>query len=187
MSLTSSSWTRAFAVAAVTVLAACGDRLVEPAAVPPPAARIDAVAKGFTPLQAPKHGDLTVTAVIDGRGGLLDAPTAGNRRYGYMLTVPAGTVNRPTTFTLRVVAGERYEVELSALQGSKNVGDKLRLPVTLTVSCGDTPGHFDRTVKVYYLPADGGVAQPVPTLAVPSLGYVVGVLRHFSRYQVGID
>ncbi len=186
MRLTWNSWTRALAVVAAALLAACGDGQVGPAA-PPPVARIDAVANGFLPLLAPKHGDFSVSAVIDAHGGLLDAPTAGNRRHGYMLAVPAGTVNKPTTFTLHVVAGERYEVELTAFQGSRNVGDKLRLPVTLTVSFGDSPaGRVSRSVKVYYLPASGA-PQAMPSLGIPSLGYVVGVLPHFSRYQVGID
>ncbi len=190
MSLMSNSWTRAFAVAAVAVLAGCGDRLVGPAATgAPPTARLDAVGtSGITALPAPSHGETAVSAVIDRRGGLLEAPTAGNRRRGYILAVPAGAVTKPTTFTMRVAPGQRYEVELSALQGSKNVGDRLRLPVTLTIAFGDSPaGRAARSVKLYYLPENGGPAQPMPTLAVPALGYLVGVLPHFSRYMIGID
>ncbi len=183
MSLRSNSWARALALAAGLLTAACGDRLVAPTAPP---ARLDAVAStSFTPLPAPVHTDVTVTAVIDGRGGMLEAPSAANKHYGYTLLVPAGTVNRRTTFTLHVLAGEKYELELTAFQGEKDVGGRLRNPVTLMVSVGDSPsGHIPRSVRVYYLPS-AGEPQAMPTLPLPTLGYVLATIPHFSRYSVG--
>lgn len=186
MRLMSNAWTRAFAAALVLAAAACSDRLVAPTGAPA-APRLDAIVKGFAALPAPRHGDVTVSAVIDQRGGILDAPTAGNKHHGYMLAVPPSTVSRATTFTLRVVGGEAYELELTAAQGGKDVGGKLRHAVTLTISLGDAPsGKVPRTARIYYLPPQGP-AQAMPSLALPAAGFVVGVLPHFSRYSVGIN
>ena len=187
MSSTLNYWKRGLIAAAALALVGCADRVVAPG-TNAPAARFDAVgSKGFDPLPAPAHGDIVVSRVIDQRGGALEAATAYGRRLGYTLVVPSGTVGKPTTFTLSVLAGQRYEVELTATQGEKDVGGKLRRSVVLTISTGDSPaGRLPRGSKLYYLPKSGA-PQAMAGGAVPALGYVLGVLPHFSRYCIGVN
>ena len=187
MSSTMNYWRRALIAAALVALAGCADRVVAPA-VTAPAARFNAAGtSAFQALAAPAHGDVVVSRVIDQRGGALEAATAYGRRLGYTLVVPSGTVGKPTTFTLSVLAGQRYEVELTATQGEKDVGGKLRRSVVLTISTGDSPaGRLPRGSKLYYLPKSGA-PQAMAGGAVPALGYVLGVLPHFSRYCIGVN
>ena len=52
--------------------------------------------------------DITVRAVIDGRGGTLAIPEAGLR-----VVVPAGAVSVPTTFTATAIAGRAVAYEFT--------------------------------------------------------------------------
>lgn len=176
------------ALAAVAT-AGCGERIASPP-VPATLPMADLRSTGFTKLQAPSHAAIDVSVVIDSRGGFLQAPTAAGRPYGYMLVVPPRTVTKATTFTLHVVGGRAYEVDLTAVQDGRNVGKELKQPVALGISFQDSPDGlppgFARRLRIYYLP-EVGAPQAMPTFVAAEQGFIMATLPHFSRYAAGLD
>lgn len=98
---------------ALAALAGCGvDRPTAPAALTPSAPNQSLVG-GLTtvqPLQrrVPLADDISVSAVIGLRGGVISIP-----RAGFQLVVPAGAVSAPTTFRVTALEGSAiaYEFE----------------------------------------------------------------------------
>ena len=121
-----------------------------------------------------------VTAVIDRNGGSLNI---GN----HVLTVPAGAVDFPTTFTMTKLVDE-IEVGLTATRIVPNdIGRRgFNVPVKLSLSfanAAEVPANAGE-LKVLWVKADGSVeAQPTAVDATDEAA--VGSLTHFSQYALG--
>jgi hypothetical protein len=179
-------------IAALLFSAGCADR-TDPVGFKAP--QLDVDVRPYQALAAPGHTDITVSAVFDKKGGYLIAPAAngGANSYGYVVVVEPNTIKKPTTFTMKVVGGTQYHVELFATQtladGSViNVGSQFAKPVLLAIQVKDSPS-FTQSAKllVLYVPEDGSTPQAVPTMFDANSGYVVGTLAHFSVYSVAMN
>lgn len=145
-------------------------------------------------MMAPGHTDTTYSKVIDHKGGYLVVPAANGNPFGYVLIVEANTVRKPTRFTMHVVGGTQYLVDLSAIQSGANgtttdMGKKLLKPVLLAMSYSDSPTDLVDASRlvILYVPDDGSTPQPVPTFADGKSKYVVGSLAHFSKYTMALN
>jgi hypothetical protein len=122
-----------------------------------------------------------VTALIDQKGGSL---SIGN----HVLTVPAGAVDGPTTFTMSKLV-DQIEVGLTATQIlSNDVGSAgFHVPVTLSLSYAnatEVPANASE-MKVGWVRPNGSIE--VQRSQVDASGEVViGSLNHFSAYAIVI-
>ena len=120
-----------------------------------------------------------VTAVIDQNGGSLNI---GN----HVLTVPAGAVDGPTTFTMTKLVNE-IEVGLTATRLLPNdIGrEGFAVPVHLSLSfanAADVPANIAE-YKVAWKKADGTL-EIQPTVVDASGSAAIGALNHFSQYNL---
>jgi hypothetical protein len=121
----------------------------------------------------------TVAAVIGKRGGVISIGE-------HMLIVPAGAVDRPTTFQMTKVPG-KIEMGLTATQVTPNdVGHAgFNVPVTLVLSYANIEKIQPvRKLKVMWVKADGST-EVMPSQVYTSQKVVYGSLGHFSDYGVG--
>ena len=120
-----------------------------------------------------------VTAVIDQNGGSL---TIGKNA----LTVPAGAVDGPTTFTMTKLLGD-VEVGLTATRLLPNdVGSQgFKVPLKLSLSyagVAETPANAAE-LKVVWVKANGDLeVQPSEVNVAGKV--VTGSLSHFSQYAL---
>src|SRR5215210_6851760 len=99
--------------AAALLLAACsGDLPTTPAEAPSLARHQSAAPADFIAAPCPTRIEYTASAVIGADGGKVEIA-------GHNLTIPAGAVGVPTTFTLRAPAGRYLQIELTA-QGAEH-------------------------------------------------------------------
>jgi hypothetical protein len=120
-----------------------------------------------------------VTAVIDQNGGSLNI---GN----HVLTVPAGAVDGPTTFTMTKLVDE-IEVGLTATRVLPNdIGRRgFNVPVKLSLSFANASGALDAgDLKVLWVKPNGDLEEQ-PTVVDSSDEAAVGSLTHFSQYALG--
>ena len=122
-----------------------------------------------------------VTAVIDENGGSLNI---GN----HVLTVPAGAVDAPTTFTMTKLVDE-IEVGLTATRVLPNdIGHAgFNVPVRLSLSyanAAEVPANAAE-MAVAWVKANGDI-EPQPSEVDMSGEAVVGSLKHFSAYAIVI-
>jgi hypothetical protein len=121
-----------------------------------------------------------VSAVIGQSGGALNLGK-------HFLTVPAGAVDGPTTFTVTKLSGE-LKVELTASRLLPNdVGSAgFRVPVKLGVSYESASAVPDASqLKVVWVKPDGTMEVQQSNVDVYGK-VVVGSLNHFSAYAVVI-
>jgi hypothetical protein len=120
-----------------------------------------------------------VSSIIDQNGGSL---SIGN----HVLTVPAGAVDGPTTFTMSKLV-DQIEVGLTATRVLPNdVGSAgFSVPVTLSLSyanAAEVPANASE-MKVGWVKANGSIE--VQRSQVDASGEVViGSLNHFSAYAI---
>jgi hypothetical protein len=179
-------------LAALLFSAGCADN-ADPVGFRAP--QFDVDMKPYVALAAPGHTDITVTAELGKKGGYLIAPAANNgaNSYGYVVVVEPNTVRKPTTFTMRVVGGTQYHVELFATQTQADgsvidAGGQFAKPVLLAIQVNDSPSLAQASkLTVLYIPDDGSAPQPVPTTFDTTHGYVIGSLAHFSVYSVAMN
>src|SRR5512132_2698906 len=98
----------------------------------------------WEPMVSPVHADTTYSSVIDASGGEVLIPAADGSPNGYALIVDANTVKQPTRFSVHVLGGTQYVVDLHATQvGPRgvevDVGKKLLKPVLLCMWYTDSP------------------------------------------------
>jgi hypothetical protein len=120
-----------------------------------------------------------VSAVIDENGGSLNI---GN----HVLTVPAGAVDAPTTFTMTKLVDE-IEVGLTATRLLPNdIGHNgFAVPVRLSLSYANAATALANAneYKVAWKKADG-TFEIQPTVVDESGSAAIGVLDHFSQYNL---
>jgi len=118
-------------------------------------------------------GSLAVSAEVDGS------------TYIYSLYVPRNVVRTETTFTMSVIEEGFVGVDLTAFDGSENVGDDgFRRPVTLCLNLTEL-GEDRRSLGVALFDESG--FSPITTYeAVRDDGqdYLCGDLTHFSRFII---
>ena len=142
---------------------------------------INRTSDGYTVAQETDPAVGVVTAIIDENGGSLNI---GN----HLLTVPAGAVTAPTTFTMTKLVDE-IEVGLTATRLLPNdVGRQgFKVPVKLSLSYANAtqvPANVSE-MKVAWVMANGTL-QAQPSVVDPSGEVVVGSLQHFSAYAIVI-
>lgn len=142
---------------------------------------IEKDANGYTIARETDPAVGVVTAVIDENGGSLNI---GN----HVLTVPAGAVDAPTTFTMTKLVDD-IEVGLTATRLLPNdVGHQgFNVPVRLSLSyanAAQVPANL-ADMKVVWVKANGSF-EAQPSLVDASGEAVIGELNHFSRYAVAI-
>lgn len=136
--------------------------------------------KGVVPDSEPA---LVASQVIGSEGGTL-------RRAGHVLTVPAGAVSEPTSFTLRLVKNGYVEVELRATvqrDGGKttDVGEKgFARPVMLQLNYALATEPVDPSRLLLVWVKSDGTLVALPSTVDVSGKKVSAELEHFSRYAI---
>lgn len=125
--------------------------------------------------------DFTVrenSAVIGSAGGFLYVS-------GHYLYVPAGAVEGPTTFHMKLAPGNQIGAELTAVDGQGNdVGrDGFNKPLTLalTYAYATNVPSDPRQMAIGWV-RDDGTIEPQPTQIFPMIKLAIGQLDHFSKY-----
>lgn len=141
---------------------------------------IDTNEDGYTIARETNPTVGVATAVIDQNGGSL---AIGKN----VLTVPAGAVDGPTTFTMTKLVNE-IEVGLTATRLLPNdVGSRgFNVPLKLSLSYAgatEVPANAAE-LKVLWVKADGSI-EAQPTAVNTSGKFAVGSLTHFSQYALG--
>ncbi len=116
----------------------------------------------------------TVSGVFDQNGGSLSIG-------GTTLTIPAGAVSAPTTFTINRPDGE-LTFDFSATQNTANdVGSAgFAVPLSLTISYAGVNGTVNNPVIVWIKPS--GYAEPQPTTVDSTAKTMTAPINHFSVY-----
>lgn len=117
-----------------------------------------------------------------------------DRPVAHILAVPAGVVDEPTLFCMRLTPTNHMKVDLTAYAldeqgGSVNVGARgFDSPVYLYMAFANAnvPQADAPRVTIVYEPDDG---RPVEPTRGSSLGnrYAYGELWHFSKYALALD
>jgi hypothetical protein len=134
-------------------------------------------ATGYTIARETDPAVGVVTSIIDENGGSL---SIGN----HVLTVPAGAVDGPTTFTMSKLVDE-IEVGLTATRLLPNdVGHAgFNVPVTLSLSyenAAEVPANLAR-LRIVWVKDNGQMEVQASSLDTAN-EVVVGSLNHFSAY-----
>jgi len=122
----------------------------------------------------------TAAGIIGAGGGSISAG-------GHTITVPAGAVSGPTSFSMQVIDEGYVEVYILALAGGTNVGAQgFNSPVSLTLSYANAnPEDVADPSKLLILRylADGSTQQ-VSVALNETAQTVMGYLNSFSRYAL---
>lgn len=168
-------------VAAAFLSGACGDVVAPP--LQQQASLLGSVDVSTLVLRATPAVAETVVAVIGQDGGEI-------RAGGHILIVPGGSVAAPTTFTMKVVAGNYIQVDLHATRVSDGAEvTSFPKPVRLKLDYKHAVVVTESRLDVAYL-VDGTAlgSKQVMSGSVDYNGrYVDALLSHFSLYALIID
>jgi hypothetical protein len=135
----------------------------------------------------PLSDDITRTEVIDSDGGLIVIP-----RAGFLLYVPRGALDQPTTITVTAVQGSAiaYEFEPHGLVFNRRPFFVQDLGVTAAASrllgTGFTGAYFESRDEISPI-GSAAVHELLPTRVGLFSQTVLFPIKHFSGYLVAVD
>ena len=188
-SMKTRSWARLLALPSLLVaLAAAGCDAG-------PAGTVSAPEAGSKTVVTTGPGPYVQLLADDGSSGVsagVIGAEGGTLRIGdHELAVPAGTVDRPTVFSIVLTDPQYAKVYLTAIQITStgqifNVGTAgFAKPVRLSLSYGRVTETVDPSKLLVLWTRSDGSLVPMPTTVDTAGRRVTGELTHFSGYVIG--
>ena len=126
------------------------------------------------------------SAVIGPGGGTVTLRSGSSPAY-HSITVPAGTVKKPTRFVMKLGPGPTINVLLSAtvVANGRRI-TRFKQPLSLTMSFHGSNAKDVRGLKVVYLEGTD-VREVLKSRVNANEKTVTGEVWHFSRYAVACE
>ena len=168
-------------------IVSCADTATEPFSRPNFSGNDDDAVLAPVTLNTPAI-ERTVYVQVDGSGGKLE-----DHVNGHEIKIMPKTVNEPTWFVMRTLAGSHIVVDLTAWRNVNGVWVQITTfdsdGIKLRLSYGNTDVKQPNRLRVVYLPDEhvNGTLDPLTTLIDKTNKQAQAKLSHFSKYSMAID